>query len=186
MSRFAIRPTPIDGLVVVERRPIGDERGSLTRLFCADELAAAGWSEGIAQINLTTTAGRGTVRGLHYQQAPHAETKLVSCLHGEVWDVVVDLRRHSASFLRWHAERLSETNRLALLVPKGCAHGFQTLADNVEMLYLHSAAHAPDAEAGLHPLDPRLAICWPLPVEAMSARDHGHPWIGADAAGVAG
>lgn len=183
MSRFDIRTTPLAGLVVVERQPRGDARGSLTRLFCAEDLAVAGWSDAVAQVNLTTTTARGTVRGLHYQRPPHAETKLVACLRGEVWDVVVDVRRESPTFLCWHGERLSAENGLALLIPKGCAHGFQTLADNVEMLYLHSVAHAPEAEAGLHPLDSRLAIDWPLPVAGLSARDAGHPWIQAGEAG---
>lgn len=185
MSRFGVRATPLAGLMIVERRPRGDSRGSLTRLFCADELADAGWTGPVAQVNLTTTAARGTVRGLHYQRPPHAETKLVACLRGEVWDVVVDLRRGSSTFLRWHAERLSAANGVALLIPEGCAHGFQALADNVEMLYLHSVAHAPEAEAGLHPLDPRLAIAWPLPAAGLSARDAGHPWIDAGEAGIA-
>lgn len=185
MSRFEVSDTPIAGLRRVQRQPLGDARGSLTRLFCADELAAAGWRGPIAQINLTATAQRGTVRGLHFQHPPHAEIKLVGCLRGEVWDVVVDLRRGSPTLLRWHAERLSADNGLGLLIPKGCAHGFQALTDNVEMLYCHTEAHAPEAEAGLNPLDPRLAIAWPLPPVGLSARDAGHPALDASYAGVA-
>ncbi len=184
MSRFDVGATPIAGLAVVRRRPIGDARGSLTRLFCADELDAAGWHGPIAQINLTTTSERGTIRGMHFQHPPHAETKLVACLRGEVLDIVVDVRRGSPSFLRWHAERLSSVNGLALLVPKGCAHGFQSLVDNVEMLYFHSAAHVPDAEDGLNPLDPRLAIVWPLSPVSLSARDASRPLVGDGYEGV--
>lgn len=185
MSRFVVTATPLAGLQVVQRLPRGDARGTLTRVFCADDLAEAGWREPIAQINLTVTLARGTVRGLHFQAPPHAETKLVGCLRGEVWDVAVDLRRGSPTFLRWHAERLSADNGRSLLIPKGFAHGFQTLTDNVEMLYCHSTAYAPGAEAGLNPLDARLAIGWPLPPSGLSPRDAAHPPLDAGFAGLA-
>lgn len=185
MSRFEFSATPLPGLVTVRRQRLGDARGSLTRLFCADELRSAGWPGPVAQVNLTQTLQRGTVRGLHFQQPPHAEAKLVSCLHGEVWDVAVDLRRGSPTFLQWHALRLSPANGVALLIPQGFAHGLQALTDNVEMLYCHSAAHDPAAEAGLHPLDPRLGVAWPLPPIGLSARDGSHPAIDAAFTGVA-
>lgn len=177
MNRLTIEPTPIAGLLRVKRQRLGDARGDLTRLFCADELLAAGWTEPLMQINLTRTRHRGTVRGLHYQRPPHAENKLVQCLRGEVFDVAVDLRRGSPTFLQWHAERLSDDNDLALLIPAGFAHAFQTLTDDVEMLYAHSAAYVADAEGGLDVRDPRLAIAWPLPVDGLSARDAGHPGL---------
>ena len=185
MSRFEIEATPLAGLQVVRRLPRGDARGSLTRLFCSDELAAAGWHGPVAQVNHTVTVARGTVRGLHFQHPPHAETKLVSCLRGEVWDVAVDLRAGSPTLLRWFAERLSADNHRALLIPPGFAHGFQTLTDNVEMLYLHSAAYAPDAEDGLNPLDPRLAIAWPQPPLHLSPRDTAHAFVETGWAGIA-
>jgi dTDP-4-dehydrorhamnose 3,5-epimerase len=175
MSRLTPTATPLPGLHLVARQRLGDERGHLTRLFCATALAEAGWDWPVAQINHTHTRLRGTVRGLHYQRAPHAEAKLVSCLRGEVWDLALDLRPTSPTYLQWHAQRLSLDNGLALLIPPGCAHGFQALSDDVELLYCHSAAHEPAAEAGLHPLDPRLAIAWPLPVIGLSARDAGQP-----------
>jgi len=184
MKRLQASPTPLAGLVRVQRQPVGDARGSLVRLFCADELREAGWNTPVAQINLTRTARAGTVRGMHFQHPPHAEIKLVSCLRGEVWDVAVDLRRGSPTFLRWHAERLSADNHVALLIPQGFAHGFQTLVDDVEMLYCHSAPYTAHAEGGLRPLDPRLALAWPLPVGEMSARDAGHPLVTADFEGV--
>ncbi len=184
MSRFEITDLPLVGLKRVERRPLGDARGFLARLFCAAELAAAGWTQPVAQINHTLTASRGTVRGLHFQRPPHAEMKLVSCLRGEVWDVAVDLRPDSPSYLRWHAERLSAENHRALLIPEGFAHGFQALTDGVELLYCHSMPHAPEAEGGLNALDPRLAITWPLAVAERSARDGGLPDIDESFAGV--
>lgn len=173
-SRFACTPLAIPGVVAVQRQRIGDARGSLSRLFCAEELAAAGWTWPVAQINHTHTARAGTVRGMHYQRPPHAEAKLVTCLRGRVWDVAVDLRTGSPTFLHWCARELSAENLTALLIPPGCAHGFQALTDDVELLYLHSAAYAPEAEGGLRPTDPQLGIAWPLPVAGLSARDAGH------------
>lgn len=184
MSRFACQPLPLPGLVRVLRQPHTDARGAFERLFCAEELAAAGWNQPVLQINRSVTLQRGTVRGLHYQRSPHAEMKLVSCLHGEVWDVAVDLRPGSPTFLRWHAEVLSPDNGCALLIPPGFAHGFQTLGDQAELLYLHSVAHAPESEAGLNPLDPRLAVTWPLPVQGLSARDRDQGLLSESFEGV--
>lgn len=184
MSRFTVIDTPLDGLKRIQRHPLGDARGFLSRLFCAEELAAAGWHKPIAQINHTFTAARGTVRGLHYQLPPHAEMKLVSCLRGTVWDVAVDLRAGSPTYLQWHAEILSADNHVALLIPEGFAHGFQTHSDDVEMLYCHSSFYAPAAEAGLNPQDPRIAVAWPLPVHGLSPRDAGHPMIDTQFEGV--
>lgn len=184
MSRFAVADLPLAGLKLVARQRLGDSRGFLSRLFCADELAAAGWVKPIVQVNHTYTAKRGTVRGMHFQRPPHAEMKLVSCIRGEVWDVAVDVRAGSPTFLQWHAERLSAENGRALLIPEGFAHGFQTLSSDVELLYCHSAAYAPACEAGMNPQDARLAIIWPLPNVELSARDAGHPLIGADFEGV--
>lgn len=184
MSRFKVTDLSLDGVKIVERQRLGDSRGFLTRLFCAEELAAAGWAKPIAQINHTYTARCGAVRGLHYQRPPHAEMKLVNCIRGEVWDVAVDVRAGSRTFLQWHAERLSADNGRALLIPEGFAHGFQALTADVELLYCHSASYAPDAEAGLNPLDPALAIKWPLPISELSDRDKRHPDRVAGFAGV--
>ena len=184
MNRLAISTTALAGLLRVQRQAVGDARGQLARLFCADELRQAGWNAPIAQINHTTTALRGTVRGLHFQHPPHAEIKLVSCLRGEVWDVAVDLRPQSSTFLQWHGEMLSADNGRALLIPQGFAHGFQTLSDGAEMLYCHSAAYTAAAEGGLHPQDPRLALAWPLAVAGLSARDAGHAFIDDQFKGV--
>jgi dTDP-4-dehydrorhamnose 3,5-epimerase len=184
MSGLTITDLPLEGLKLVERRRLGDSRGFLSRLFCAEELAAAGWSKPIAQINLTFTAHRGTVRGLHFQFPPHAEMKLVSCLQGSVWDVAVDLRRASDTLLHWHAEELSADNQRALLVPEGFAHGFQALTDEVELLYCHSAAFHEEAEGGLNPRDPSLAIEWPLDIGELSDRDLRHPMVDRDFEGL--
>lgn len=184
MSRFTISALPLAGLKLVARQRLGDARGFLSRLFSADELLAAGWRKPIADINQTYTARRGTVRGMHFQRAPHAEMKLVSCLKGRVWDVAVDVRAGSPTFLRWHAEELSEENGRALLIPEGFAHGFQTLTDDVEMLYCHSAGYVAAAEGGVQPADPRLEISWPLPIGELSARDAGHAALTEQFAGI--
>ncbi len=181
---LSFESTALAGLMRVQRQRLEDARGFLSRVFCADELAAAGWRRPVAQINHTCTHRRGAVRGLHFQNPPHAEDKLVSCLHGEVFDVAVDLRRGSPTFLHWHAELLSAANGRSLLIPQGFAHGFQTLGEECELLYLHSSAYAPQAEGALHVRDPRLAIAWPLPITELSARDAAHPYLSADFAGI--
>ena len=180
-----VSSTPIVGLYLVDRPMHDDSRGFLSRLFCSEALLEAGWRKPVAQINHSFTAIAGTLRGLHFQRSPHAEMKLVSCFHGEVWDVAVDLRQGSPTFLRWHAELLSADNRRALIIPEGCAHGFQTLQDGTELLYCHSAAYCPSAEAGVRYDDPALGIQWPLPVQNLSSRDAVHPLIPADFTGFA-
>lgn len=175
MTRFTIHELPLSGLKVVERQNLGDPRGFLSRMFCAEELAVAGWASPIAQINLTRTLRRGTVRGMHYQHPPHAEMKLVNCLRGAVLDVAVDLRSGSPTFLQWQAEELSAENRRSMLIPEGFAHGFQTLTDDCELLYFHSVTHIPRSEGALSALDPRLNIGWPLEITEMSERDRLHP-----------
>jgi dTDP-4-dehydrorhamnose 3,5-epimerase len=184
LNRFTVTHLPLAGLKRVERQRLGDARGFLARLFCAGELCSAGWNKPVVQINHTYTARRGTVRGMHFQRPPHAEMKLVTCLHGEVWDVAVDVRAGSATFPHWHAEHLSAENGRALLIPEGFAHGFQALTDDVHLLYCHSAAHAAEAEAGLNPTDPTLAIAWPLPIN-LSTRDAQHPLLNDQFARVA-
>jgi dTDP-4-dehydrorhamnose 3,5-epimerase len=184
VKRLQLEDTPIAGLKRVRRSRIGDSRGFLARIFCADELLEAGWDGPVAQVNHTRTAQRGSVRGLHFQHPPQAEKKLVHCLRGEVWDVAVDLRRGSPTFLRWHGERLSAENGVALLIPEGFAHGLQALADDVDMLYCHSAAYTASGEGGVHPREPRLAIDWPLPIAALSDRDDSHAWLGAGFEGI--
>jgi len=180
MSRFIVTDMPLDGLKLIERQRLGDSRGFLSRIFCAEELAAAGWDKPIAQINQTYTARCGAVRGMHYQLPPRAEMKLVTCIQGKVWDVAVDLRAGSPTFLLWHGEILSAENRRSLLIPEGFAHGFQSLSDDVQLLYCHTTAHSPAAEAALNAQDPRLAITWPLSITDISNRDLNHPYLGID------
>lgn len=184
MARFSLIDTPIAGLRLLQRHPIGDERGYLERLFCTQDLQAIIGQRSILQINHTLTAKAGTVRGLHFQHPPHAEMKLVTCLRGEVFDVAVDLRQDSPTYLHWHAEHLSADNHRTLAIPEGFAHGFQTLTADCELLYLHTAAYQPDAEDGLNALDPKLAIDWPLPISDRSVRDQAQALITAAFTGL--
>lgn len=170
--------------MVLERQPIGDDRGFLSRLFCSADLRDIGWTKGIAQINHTLTKIKGTVRGMHLQKPPHSEMKLVSCLRGKVWDVAVDLRRNSPTFLHWHAEILSAENNRSLLIPEGFAHGFQTQTNDCELLYFHSHEFVGDSELGFNPVDPRLGIKWPLAVAHLSERDGSHPMLSDSFQGI--
>lgn len=184
MNRLTITDLPMAGLKLIERERLGDDRGFLSRLFCMDELEIAGWQKPIKQINHTFTTQCGTVRGLHYQTPPHSEMKLVSCIRGEVWDVVVDLRANSSTFMQWYAQTLSEDNCHALLIPEGFAHGFQTQMNDCELLYMHTESYFPHAEKALRFNDKRLAITWPLPITEISARDKAHPLLAAKFKGI--
>lgn len=178
------RPTPIAGVFVVETTLQSDERGAFGRMFCHDSLAPILSGRMIAQINHSRTAAPGTVRGMHFQHAPHAEMKLVRCLRGRVWDVVVDVRAGSATFLHWYAEMLDKDSARMMVIPEGCAHGFQALEPDSELLYLHTASYAPAAEGGLRPDDPRLNIPWPMAMVGLSPRDRSHDLIPDDFPGI--
>jgi len=176
--------TPLPGLFEIQHTPTGDARGRFTRLFCEQALAAIRPGLHFTQVNLSETRGRGTVRGMHYQVPPAAEAKLVRCLRGRVFDVAVDLRAGSPTFLRWHGVELGEHNDRAIFIPEGFAHGFQTLSDEAHLLYMHTAPWTPACEAGLHHDDARLAIRWPMPVSSVSARDRCHPALDDAFSGV--
>lgn len=171
MSDLIFNVTPIDGLLRVERSRRGDSRGTFSRFFDEASFAQAGWPGPVVHMNHTLTEELGTIRGLHFQHAPHAEWKYVSCLAGAVFDVAVDLRAESTSYGAWFGVTLSAENGHSLLIPAGFAHGFQTLVPRCELIYLHSAAYAPTAEDGVDALDPTLGISWPLPGSTRSARD---------------
>jgi dTDP-4-dehydrorhamnose 3,5-epimerase len=180
-----VSATTIAGVCVVETQRIADERGDFARLFCAFELQDILGARRIVQINQSRTLRAGAVRGLHFQRPPHAETKFVRCLEGRVWDVAVDLRAGSHTFLKWHAEELSAANGRMLVLPEGVAHGFQVLDGPAAMLYLHTAAYAPESEDGVRYDDSRLAIRWPLAPGDVSARDRAFAPLGDDFPGVA-
>jgi dTDP-4-dehydrorhamnose 3,5-epimerase len=162
---------------LIDLEPRGDERGSFARTMCAEEFAARGMAHRFVQQNMSTSAKAGTLRGLHFQRAPHTEAKLVRCTRGAILDIIVDLRAGSPSYLRHEAFELSATNGRQLYVPPGFAHSFQTLVDDCEVSYLVSAAYAPGAEGGLRYDDPLLGISWPRPVTAISAKDAAWPHL---------
>ncbi|MCH6585078.1 MAG: dTDP-4-dehydrorhamnose 3,5-epimerase [Proteobacteria bacterium] len=184
MSCLDFLNTPLTGLMVIQRKPIEDTRGFLSRLYSAEEFTYAGIDKPISQINHTLTLLKGAVRGLHYQKPPYSEAKVVNCLKGEVFDVAVDLRRGSSTFLRWYGEKLSAQNNRGLLIPEGFAHGFQALSENCELIYFHTAPYVHEAEAGLNVVDTVLGINWPLPITELSDRDRSHPMVHPDFQGV--
>lgn len=166
---------PLVGAYRVAPELRGDERGFFARLFCVEEFAAYGVATTWTQCNMSFSANRGTVRGLHFQRPPHAETKLIRCTRGAIFDVIVDLRFDSPTYGKWHAERLDDLAHLMICVPAGFAHGFQTLTNNVEMLYFHSASYSEQNEGGLRWDDPALGIPWPCDATDMSDRDRAFP-----------
>lgn len=183
-GRFEFTATDLQGLMFIQQKPFEDARGSFSRLYCVEEFRAAGMTRPISQINHSVTHGKGTVRGMHYQLPPHAEAKVVFCLKGEAFDVAVDLRQGFASFLRWQGVKLSAAARNGVYIPEGFAHGFQTLTDECELLYLHAGGYVSEAERALSATDPELAIAWPLPIAAISDRDRAHPLLTPEFKGV--
>lgn len=170
-----LEPTPIAGVFEAFAAPHSDERGSFARLFCEVELAAAHGGRRIEQINHSFTRDVGAIRGMHYQIAPAAEAKWVRCLSGRVFDVAVDLRRGSPTFLRWHAVELDAARMNAIFIPEGCAHGFQVLAADSALLYLHTASYRAELQRAVRWNDPRIAVDWPLQATLISDRDRTHP-----------
>ena len=175
MSRFDVTDTAIAGVRVIERHKIGDSRGFLERVFCLDSLSGAGIKP-VRQINRTLTRQQGAVRGMHFQYPPAAEVKLVTCLAGKVFDVAMDLRRGSETFGNWVGVELDGQGERSLLIPEGCAHGFQTLTPDCELLYVHSHDYAPEHESGVNPYS--AGIEWPLDVTQTSQRDAALPALG--------
>ena len=169
--------TPLAGAVVVELEPAHDARGFFARTFCRDEFRAAGLPGEFVQTSLSYNARRGTLRGMHFQAAPQEEPKLVRCGRGAIFDIVVDLRRDSPTHRRWFGIELSAENRRALYVPPGFAHGFQTLADDSEVLYAMAVAYVAELARGVRWNDPAFAIAWPLPNPIVSERDRGFPLV---------
>ena len=179
-----IMQTPIAGVVIIESSPFVDKRGSFSRFYCEDELGGVIGTRRIVQINQSRTSKVGAVRGMHYQRPPNAEMKLIRCIQGRIWDVAIDLREGSPTFLKWHAEELNPENTRMVVIPEGCAHGFQVLESDSELLYLHTAFYKHENEDGVAHDEPQVAINWPLPVEDISERDLGFTSIPTNFLGV--
>jgi dTDP-4-dehydrorhamnose 3,5-epimerase len=172
-----ILENPFQNAFVLQVEPYVDHRGKFARTYCQNELKQIGHYKQIVQINHSLTRRRGAIRGMHFQYPPKAEIKMVSCLHGSVFDVIVDLRRHSSTFLEWYGEILSAENHKMMYVPEGFAHGFQTLEENTELLYLHTEFYSPEHEGGLVYNDPMLSIEWPLETTEISEKDQKYPLL---------
>lgn len=170
-SRLKITPTPLKSSYVFGFEPFCDDRGRFTRVYCQQELEAVGHNRSFVQVNISLTNKKGAIRGMHFQTPPKAEIKMVRCLKGSVFDVIIDLRSRSSTFLNWYGETLSADNMKTMYIPEGFAHGFQTLEEDSELLYFHSEYYSPECEAGIKYDDPLVGITWPLPVAEISDRD---------------
>lgn len=169
--------TILKGSYVIDLEPRGDSRGWFARTYCKNEFAAIGHTKEWVQLNHSFSSQKGTLRGMHFQLSPHAEIKMVRCIAGAVYDVIVDLRKDSDTFLKWFGVELSAQNKKMIYIPEGFAHGFQTLTDNAELIYHHSEFYTASAEAGILYNDKATGIEWPLPVAEISERDTKHPVI---------
>ena len=172
-----IVPTKLDGAFIIEPEMLADERGFFARTYCREDFQQAGLADTSLQCSISFNNKKGTLRGLHFQYAPYEETKLIRCTMGTIFDVIVDLRPSSPTFKSWIGVKLSAANRIALYVPGGFAHGFQTQEDNCEVYYQMSTGYVPAAAAGVRYNDSELAISWPLPVTVISARDLALPFV---------
>lgn len=172
-----IHATPLAGAALIELSRLADDRGFFARSFCRDEFVSAGLEPAVAQSNISFNHHRGTLRGFHYQMTPHAEAKTIRCIQGAIYDVIVDLRPDSETYL-WHfGAELSAGNRLAMHVPRNFGHAYLTLTAGAEVWYQVSAAYTPGAERGLRWDDPALGITWPIRVELVSAKDASWPLL---------
>lgn len=169
------RHTPLAGVWIIDIEPAPDQRGFFARAFCADVFKERGLVVEFVQSNISFNSKKGTLRGLHMQDNPHREAKLIRCTSGSLFDVAVDLRPGSPTFAQWTAVELTAHNHRAIYIPEGCAHGFVTLCDDTEVTYQVSHRHVPEAFLGLRWDDPELAIAWPHPVEVISERDASLP-----------
>lgn len=168
--------TSLPGAYLVELEPVNDERGFFARTWCAKEFAAQKLTSTLVQCNLSSNINRGTLRGLHYQCPPHEEAKLVTCISGALYDVILDIRRHSPTFGKWQAFELSAETHRAVYIPEGFAHGFQTLTDNTKVFYQMTAYFQPEYARGIRWNDPLFAIDWPLKTKIISSKDQTYRW----------
>jgi dTDP-4-dehydrorhamnose 3,5-epimerase len=169
------QPTQLKDSWLIELQPIRDERGTFARTFCAREFSTRSLETNFPQHSISVSAKRGTVRGMHFQRYPYEEVKLVRCTRGKIWDVIVDIRLGSPTFGRWQGFELCGDNGRQLYIPRGFAHGFQTLTDDAEVSYLISTFYVPEAAAGVRHDDPALQVLWPLPISVISEKDRSWP-----------
>lgn len=177
-------PTSLAGSYVIDLETRSDERGWFARYYCKNEFKQIGHTKEWVQMNHSFTAKKGTIRGMHFQLQPYKEIKMLRCIAGSVYDVIIDLRKDSTTFLQWTGAELSAANKKMLYIPEGFAHGFQCLEDNCELIYHHSEFYNPDAESGIKYNDPAVTIKWPLPVTILSPRDENHSLLTSTFKGI--
>ena len=170
-------PTPLAGSYVIDLEPFSDDRGWFARFYDENEFEQIGHNKKWVQFNHSFTKHKGSIRGMHFQLPPYREIKMVRCVAGAVFDVIIDVRKGSDTFLQWFGTELSAANKKMLYIPEGFAHGFQCVTDDCELIYLHSEFYVPNAEGGIRYNDQKVAINWPLPVHTLSPRDAGHPLL---------
>lgn len=179
-----INKLPLEDAFVIEPELVTDNRGIFARVFCQRELQSTLHGKNIVQINHSMTRQKGAIRGMHFQYPPKVESKMVKCLHGSVFDVIIDLRQGSSTFLKWHGEILSDENMKMMYLPEVFAHGFQTLEENCELIYLHTEFYSPEHEGGVRYDDPKIGIKWPLGITDISERDEKHPLLSEGFPGI--
>jgi dTDP-4-dehydrorhamnose 3,5-epimerase len=177
-------PTSLAGSYVIDLEPRSDERGWFARYYCKEEFQKIGHTKEWVQMNHSVTNKKGSIRGMHFQVHPYKEIKMLRCIAGSVYDVIIDLRKDSDTFLKWTGVELSATNKKMLYIPEGFAHGFQCLEDNCELTYHHSEFYQPGAEAGIRYNDPLINIEWPLPLTIISPRDGEHHFLNENFKGI--
>ena len=164
----------LSGTYLIKPQYFHDNRGSFGRLLCKDELKKIGHTEDIVQVNHSINSTKGSIRGMHYQISPCCEVKIIKCLKGAIWDVIIDLRKNSPTFLQWTGIEISAKNQHIIYIPKGFAHGFQVLENDSELLYMHTANYSPAHERAMNYNDPKFGIDWPLTITEVSTKDSSH------------
>lgn len=177
MEKIKFTQTPLKDAYILEPNAFRDNRGMFARIFCKKEFEKIGLKTDFVQINHSLTKMKGSIRGMHFQFSPNAETKVVKCIKGSIFDAIIDLRKDSPTFLKWHGEILSAENMKAFYIPEGFAHGFQTLEDSCELIYLHSEFYTPEGEGTVRYNDPKINIKWPITTTEISEKDKNIPLI---------
>jgi dTDP-4-dehydrorhamnose 3,5-epimerase len=176
--------TPLKGAFKIKLEPYSDDRGLFARTFCKNEFQKINHVKEFVQFNHSITKSRGTLRGMHYQLPPFTEIKLIRCVRGSVYDVIIDIREGSPTFLNYFALELSESNMLSIYVPEGFAHGFQTLEDNAQLIYHHTAYYVAGKEGGIRYNDPRVNINWPIPISMITQKDANYSLLNDNFKGI--
>jgi dTDP-4-dehydrorhamnose 3,5-epimerase len=184
MGKLTVHDTPFNGVYTIETNAFRDDRGAFARWFCDKELESILDGQHIVNVNFSKTVNKGSIRGMHFQYPPHTETKIIRCIRGKILDVIVDIRKGSPTFLQHLSFELSEDNMMMLYIPKGFAHGFQSIEDDSEIMYLVTEYYSAESESGLNPMDPSLGIKWPLLIASISDKDRNRELLNDSFKGI--